>query len=210
MFPDLKNEVEIVWHEDPFNYFYLRETWVMNPSRSRPIPKLAFGPGKRVIGYAVLNKQAPPSSISLRGRTFWHRRVWWLYDDDAAMPRDKGVYGPSTCSYPIESVSPHTVKAREASVFINSRPSLFELEKIDTRLRRVLEWLTRKGGSASIRDIQCAKIPGLNNSHEISSVVNKLAELSWCWVRKEERGRTKQKSTVVKVIFFGEEGSLEY
>ncbi|KUK32058.1 MAG: hypothetical protein XD63_0649 [Thermoanaerobacterales bacterium 50_218] len=200
MLPDIENEARLEWHEDPFRYPYLRETWVMKPSRSRPVARDAFGAGKRVVGYAVLREDTPPSSVSPWGRTFWHRRVWWLYEDDAGMPNDRGAYGPVTGVYPVEAVSPQSIRTARPSVFINERPSVADLEGEDPRLRCLLEWLARKGGKASLREVRRAKVPGLGSTREVLTAAGRLAELSWCWLREERRGRTGQRSFVIELI----------
>lgn len=206
MQPDVENEARLEWYCDPHAYPYLRETWVMKPSRTRPVAPDAFGSEKRVIGYAVLRKDAPPSSVSFWGRTFWHRRVWWLYLDDAGMPKDRGNYGPETGRYPVEAVSPHAVKTGRPSVRIYERPTLADLECVDPRLCRLVVWLARRGGRAALREAQRAGVPGLGTAREVLETAGKLAELSWCWIREETHGRTRQKVLAIEIIKLGERG----
>jgi hypothetical protein len=202
--PDIENEARLEWHKDPFRYPYLRETWVMKPSRTRPVAAGAFGPGKRVIGYAVLRAGAPPSSRSFWGRTFWHRRVWWLYEDDAGMPRDKGVYGPSTGSYPVEAVSPFAVKAGRPSVFLNRREP-----PADSRLARLVAWLKGRGGRADLREILRAGVAGAGTAREALALAGALAGAGWCRLTEERRGKTCQKVWIVELIHVAGEEDRE-
>lgn len=206
MFPDIENEVRLEWHDDPYKYLYLRETWVMKPSRTRPVAPDAFGADKRVVGYAVLLKDAPPSSTSPWGRTYWHRRVWWLYLDDAGMPKDKGVYGPATGRYPVEAVSPHVIRTARPSIMLYERPTVADLERSDPHLYRLMVWLVRCGGKATLREVQRAGLPGLETARSVLEAVGKLAGLSWCWLREERRGRTGQRVLTVQLIFLAGEG----
>lgn len=207
MLPDIENECRLEWHEDPYVYRYLREAWVMSRSRTQPVPPGAFGEGERVIGYAVLRKAAAPSSRTPWGAAYWHRRVWWLYLDDAGMPQDNGIYGPTTESYPSEAVSPFSVRTARPSVFLHRRPSPEELEREDPRLRRLLAWLARRGGKAALREVLQAGAGGVRTSREALALAGRLAELGWCRIKEEAIGRTKQRTMTVEVIaLLGERG----
>jgi hypothetical protein len=130
--------------------------------------------------------------------------VWWLYLDDAGMPEDRRVYGPATESYPSEAASPFAIKAGRPTVLINHRPIPSELEKEDPRLYRLLAWLIRQGGKADLREVLRHQVSGIATSQEALALLGRLAELSWCWIREEKRGRTGQRVLTAEIIFFKE------
>ncbi|MEW5934134.1 MAG: DUF6009 family protein [Bacillota bacterium] len=187
---DYSKEAELVWYDDPLKYDYLRESCVYCRTRTRPVLLSAMGERKQVIGYAVLRPDVEPDERALGGACYWHRRVWWLYTDDAGMPEDKGVYGRRTGRYPVEAVAPPTVQAGRPSVYLASRPTLAELEERDPRLARLAAWLRKKGAAASVsaREVRRSGAAGVKTSEEARALLEELAALGWGRVVERQHG----------------------
>lgn len=101
---ELKSEAKIVWLKDLRQYPWVRET-MANFTSLEEIPKSRKSEIERkreLVGYAELDKDAPPSFIDVAtGRKYYNRRIFTLRDDDYKN------YEDGKC--PIEAVEPKTV-----------------------------------------------------------------------------------------------------
>ncbi|MFD8079019.1 DUF6009 family protein [Streptomyces sp. NPDC059718] len=98
---ELAHETDLVWLEDPCALEYVRQSLDRLPSRrGRP----AYHRDGRMVGYAILSKDAKPSRAS---GTF-RRRVFWLLPHD----RDQQPSGLYSTGAPSEAVDPRTVAPR--------------------------------------------------------------------------------------------------
>lgn len=105
-----EHEKEIIWLDDPSKYPWVRQCSVEFPqkqgiSNSR-ISKMSKG-GDKIIGYANLEDDAPPSFIDEpTGRKYYYRRYFYLKH------KDYENYQGGT-SYPLEAVDPSRVTPKE-------------------------------------------------------------------------------------------------
>jgi hypothetical protein len=98
----LKNELEIIWLENPDQFRYVREGVYQMSTRGRSPGKRIFG-GK-VVAYAKLK---PDTKSDYPGEFL--RRFWFLQDNDP--------YPPAPNYYPAEAADPKSIKAGEASSY---------------------------------------------------------------------------------------------
>jgi hypothetical protein len=96
----LADEERIVWLADRAKYPYLRETTAYRNSRGGRIGM----PGRKVVAYAVLQRQAPH-----HGQRYWDRRVWFI-NPQCDPYADFGHVG-----WPIEAVWPASIAAGQPS-----------------------------------------------------------------------------------------------
>lgn len=97
----LGKEESITWLEDPTQHRYLRETNALCSFKQK-WSRRNFNPSGRIVGYAVLRKQA---RYNVR-RGFFERRVWWL------APHDPYKEGGAPC----EAVVPSSIEPGMPSV----------------------------------------------------------------------------------------------
>ncbi|MFI1441771.1 DUF6009 family protein [Streptomyces fructofermentans] len=98
---EIAHETELVWLEDATLLDYVRQSLDRLPSRrGRP----AYHRDGRMVGYAILGKDAKPSRHS---GTF-RRRVFWLLPHD----RDQQPNGLYETGAPSEAIDPRTVTPR--------------------------------------------------------------------------------------------------
>ncbi|WP_327425647.1 DUF6009 family protein (plasmid) [Streptomyces sp. NBC_01527] len=95
---EIAHETELVWLEDPTMLDYVRQSLDRLPSRRG---KPAYHRDGRMVGYAILGKDAKPSRYS---GTF-RRRVFWLLPHD----RDRQPAGLYETGAPSEAIDPRTV-----------------------------------------------------------------------------------------------------
>ncbi|WP_329295525.1 DUF6009 family protein [Streptomyces sp. NBC_01455] len=95
---EIAYETELVWLEDPSLLDYVRQSLDRLPSRRG---KPAYYRDGRMVGYAILGKDAKPSRAS---GTF-RRRVFWLLPHD----RDQQPGGLYETGAPSEAIDPRTV-----------------------------------------------------------------------------------------------------
>ncbi|MER5699122.1 DUF6009 family protein [Streptomyces mirabilis] len=98
---EIAYETELVWLEDPTPLDYVRQSLDRLPSRRG---KPAYHRNGRMVGYAILGKDAKPSRAS---GTF-RRRVFWLLPHD----RDQKPDGLYETGAPSEAIDPRTVAPR--------------------------------------------------------------------------------------------------
>ena len=98
---EISHETELVWLEDIDQLDYVRQSLDRLPTRKA---KPAYHRDGRMVGYAILGKDARPSRAS---GTF-RRRVFWLLPHD----RDTEPEGLYAKSAPAEAVDPRTLEPR--------------------------------------------------------------------------------------------------
>ena len=98
---ELAHETDLVWLEDPSGLDYVRQSLDRLPSRHG---KPAYHRDGRMVGYAILGKDARPSRAS---GTF-RRRVFWLLPHD----RDEQPDGLCATGAPSEAIDPRTIAPR--------------------------------------------------------------------------------------------------
>jgi len=102
-------EKEIIWLDDPSKYPWVRQSSGDFPKKqgisNSSMLKISRNKGK-IIGYANLEDEAPPSFIENTGRKYYWRRVFYLNDEDYKNYQDR-------TSYPMEAVDPSRVTPKE-------------------------------------------------------------------------------------------------
>jgi Family of unknown function (DUF6009)/HNH endonuclease len=91
---DVQYEDAIAWLADRRAYPFIRETWAVQETRRRPFSQHTAGSGVLIVGYAVLQRNAPAASFG-----FFDRRFFWVKDRD----RDGGQC-PSEAIIPASAV----------------------------------------------------------------------------------------------------------
>jgi hypothetical protein len=136
----LKYEEKIVWLEDPNNYPWLRELSTdfytkkgISKNRQSEIEKLGR---QKIIGYAELEDNAPPSFIDdATNNKHYYRRIFTIRKDD---------YENYKNNYPTEAVDPLTIEAKTLGLSPKKKSQI--AVRIPQSLHRKLNSHVRKTG----------------------------------------------------------------
>lgn len=132
---NLNYEKEIIWLLDPNDYPWVREGFTDFPTRQgiSQSRKSEIEYSGRLIGYAELEDNTPPSSSQVNPEYFY-RRIFVIYDGDYE------GYEDNNC--PVEAVDPFTVEPkisgsspkRKAQITVSI--PIFILRKLNTHIQK--------------------------------------------------------------------------
>ncbi|MGL5806034.1 MAG: DUF6009 family protein [Xenococcaceae cyanobacterium] len=165
----LKYEKGIIWLEEPNNFPWVRESSTdfftkkgISKNRHSEIERL----GEKIIGYAELEDNAPPSFIDdLTNKKHYYRRIFTLRDGD---------YEAYKNNYPTEAVDPVFIEAKFPGLSPRKKAQI--AVRIPLPLLRKLNSHIRKTG-ISQTDLVVSALASYLDAAEEMPLIQRIVEI---------------------------------